>query len=52
MVREVNADLPVIITTAYLSIEPQLQVLDLTYSGYLVKPFDLDDLGSQIDAAL
>ena len=50
-IRELYPDLPVIITTAYLSIEPQLQVLDLTYSGYLVKPFDLDDLGSQIDAA-
>jgi CheY-like chemotaxis protein len=50
-IRSVHPDLPVIITTAYLSIEPQLQVLDLGYSGYVVKPFDLDDLGSAIDAA-
>ncbi|MEE8060923.1 MAG: response regulator [Gemmatimonadales bacterium] len=50
-IRTLHPHLPVIITTAYLSIEPQLQVLDLAYSGYLVKPFDLDDLGSEIDAA-
>jgi len=50
-IRSVAPNLPVVVTTAYISIEPQLQVLDLTYSGYLVKPFDLDDLGAQIDAA-
>jgi DNA-binding response OmpR family regulator len=50
-IRSLHPDLPVIVTTAYLSIEPQLQVLDLGYSGYIVKPFDLDDLGSAIDAA-
>ena len=42
--------LRVIITSAYLSLEPQLQVLDLPHDGYLVKPFDLDDLGRRIDA--
>jgi DNA-binding response OmpR family regulator len=54
LLRRIRArypDLPVVVTTAYLSIEPQLQVLDLHYSGYLVKPFDLDDLGDAIDAA-
>ena len=50
-IRALLPDLPVIITTAYVSIEPQLRVLDLRYSGYLVKPFDLDDLGERIDAA-
>lgn len=50
-IRSLHPDLPVIITTAYLSIEPQLQVLDLGYSGYIVKPFDLDELGAAIDAA-
>ena len=50
-IRMLHPDLPVVITTAYLSIEPQLPVLDLAYSGYIVKPFDLDDLGSEIDAA-
>ncbi len=44
--------LPVIITTAYMSIEPQLKVLDLPVSGYIVKPFRLDELGARIDAVL
>jgi len=51
-IRALHPDVPVVITTAYLSIEPQLKVLDLAYSGYLVKPFDLDDLGAELDAAL
>jgi len=50
-IRQLHPNLPVVVTTAYLSIEPQLQVLDLQYSGYLVKPFDLDDLGTAIEAA-
>jgi DNA-binding response OmpR family regulator len=50
-IRALLPDLPVIITTAYLSVEPQLRVLDLPYAGYVVKPFDLDELGSRIDAA-
>jgi len=51
-IRVTHPDLPVIITTAYLSIEPQLKVLDLPYSGYIVKPFRLDELGARIDAVL
>lgn len=43
-------DLRVIITSAYMSFEPQLQVLDLPHNGYLVKPFDLADLAQRIDA--
>ena len=50
-IRLSQPDLPVIITTAYMSIEPQLKVLDLPYSGYIVKPFRLDELGARIDAA-
>ena len=42
----------IIITTAYMSIEPQLKVLDLPHSGYIVKPFRLDELGARIDAVL
>lgn len=42
---------PVIITSAYMSLEPQLAVLDLPHHGYLVKPFDLHDLAQRIDAA-
>ena len=51
-IRVSHPNLPVIITTAYLSIEPQLKVLDLPHSGYIVKPFRLDELGARIDAAL
>jgi DNA-binding response OmpR family regulator len=51
-IRVFYPDLPVIITTAYLSIEPQLKVLDLPHSGYIVKPFRLDELGARIDAVL
>ncbi len=51
-IRQSQPSLPVIITTAYMSIEPQLKVLDLPHSGYIVKPFRLDELGARIDAAL
>ena len=51
-IRVTHPDLPVIITTAYLSIEPQLKVLNLPHSGYIVKPFRLDELGARIDAVL
>src|SRR5512141_335641 len=50
--RTSRPPLPVIITTAYMSIEPQLQFLDIPYSDYIVKPFRLDELGARIDAAL
>jgi two-component system response regulator AtoC len=49
--RQHQPGLRVIITSAYVSLEPQLQVLNLPHDGYLVKPFDLDDLGRRIDAA-
>ena len=49
-IRLSRPELPVIITTAYMSIEPQLKVLDLPHSGYIVKPFRLDELGARIDA--
>lgn len=48
--RQHQPGLRVIITSAYVSLEPQLQVLNLPHDGYLVKPFDLDDLGRRIDA--
>lgn len=48
--RALQAALPVVITSAYVSIEPQLKVLNLPYSAYLVKPFDLADLARHIDA--
>jgi DNA-binding response OmpR family regulator len=40
----------VIVTTSYVSMEPLINVLDLGHSGYLVKPFDLEDLAARIDA--
>jgi DNA-binding response OmpR family regulator len=48
--RAQRPELHVIITSAYVSLEPQLQVLALPHDGYLVKPFDLQDLGRRIDA--
>jgi two-component system OmpR family response regulator len=51
-IRHSQPSLPVIITTAYMSIEPQLKVLDLPHSGYILKPFRLDELGARIDAVL
>lgn len=50
-VRRGHPALPVIVTTAYVSVEPKLRMLDLQVSGYLIKPFDLSDLGATIDAA-
>jgi DNA-binding response OmpR family regulator len=49
-IRQSQPTLPVIVTTSYVSMEPLINVLDLGHSGYLVKPFDLEDLASRIDA--
>ena len=49
-IRQSWPALPVIVTTAYVSMEPLINVLDLGHSGYLVKPFDLEDLAARIDA--
>ena len=49
-IRQGHRDLPVVVTTAYVSMEPLMSVLDLGHSGYLVKPFDLSELGARIDA--
>jgi DNA-binding response OmpR family regulator len=50
-VREGRPDLPVVITTSYSSMQPLVEVLGLAHSGYIVKPFDLNDLARLIDAA-
>ncbi|HXI34862.1 MAG TPA: response regulator [Gemmatimonadales bacterium] len=50
-VRESHPALPVVVTTAYVSMEPLMNVLDLGHSGYLVKPFDLNELAARINAA-
>lgn len=49
-IRTSHPSLPVIVTTAYVSLEPQLEMLDLSHSGYLVKPFSMEDLAARIDA--
>lgn len=50
-IRTSHPGLPVVVTTAYVSMEPLINVLDLGHSGYLVKPFNMDDLAARIDAA-
>lgn len=50
-IREHHPALPVVVTTAYESMEPLIKVLDLGHSAFLVKPFDFDVLGQRIDAA-
>jgi two-component system KDP operon response regulator KdpE len=49
-IRTGHGTLPVLVTTAYVSMEPLMKVLDLGHSGYLVKPFDLNELAARIDA--
>src|SRR5881296_3151604 len=49
-IRASHPALPVIVTTSYVSMEPLINVLDLGHSGYLVKPFDMEDLAARIDA--
>jgi DNA-binding response OmpR family regulator len=49
-IRQSHPDMPVLVTTAYVSMEPLMSVLDLGHSGYLVKPFELNELGARIDA--
>lgn len=50
-IRKTHPVLPVVVTTAYMSMEPLMSVLDLEHSAYLIKPFDLNDLAARIDAA-
>lgn len=50
-IRETHAALPVIVTTAYMSMEPLMAMLDLKNSAYLLKPFDLNELAARIDSA-
>src|SRR2546427_52726 len=45
-VRVSRPQLPVIVTTAYVSMEPLISVLDLGHSGYLVKPFSMDEISA------
>jgi DNA-binding response OmpR family regulator len=47
--REQRPDLPVIVTTAYASMRPVIEVLGLGHNGFLVKPFELEELAHLID---
>lgn len=51
LIRADHPEVPVVITTAYTSIEPLVEVLGMGHSGYLIKPYTLDDLAERIDAA-
>ena len=50
-IRETRPTLPVVVTTAYVSMQPLMEVLDLGHSRYLVKPYELSELAAAIDAA-
>ncbi len=49
--REMRPNIPIVITTAYMSIEPMVDILGLGHQGYLLKPFSMEDLGQLIDDA-
>lgn len=49
--RALRPDLAVVITSAYSSMQPLVDVMGIPHSGYLVKPFQLTDLAARIDAA-
>ena len=51
LIRSSRPGLPVVVTTAYVSMEPLMNVLDLGHSRYLVKPYELSELAAAIDAA-
>src|SRR5947208_7250564 len=42
-IRQSQPSLPRIVATSYSRMDQRINVLDLGHSGYLVKPFDLED---------
>lgn len=50
-IRERHPGVAVVVTTAYSSMEPIIEVLGLDHSGYLLKPYSLNELAERIDAA-
>ena len=50
-VREIDPQVPVIITTAYVSMGPLVSMLALGRTSFMTKPFDLNDLAQKIDEA-
>jgi DNA-binding response OmpR family regulator len=49
--REIDPQVPVIITTAYVSMGPLVSMLALGRTSFMTKPFDLNDLAKKIDEA-
>ena len=47
--RERRPDLPVVVTTAFGSMRPVIEVLGTGHNGFLVKPFELEELAKLID---
>lgn len=50
-IRHRHPQLPVVITTAYESTRPMLELLGVTYSDFLLKPYTLSELEQRIHAA-
>ena len=50
-VREIDPQVPVIITTASVSMGPLVAMLALGRTSFMTKPFDLNDLARKIDEA-
>jgi len=50
-IRERHPGVAVVVTTAYASMEPMIEVLGLDHSGYLLKPYSLTELAERIDGA-
>ena len=49
--RDMAPNLPIVITTAYVSVEPMVDILGFGHQGYLLKPFSMEDLAHLIDDA-
>jgi DNA-binding response OmpR family regulator len=50
--REQNAQVPVLMLTAYGAVADKVQALDYGADDYMVKPFHLDELGARVKALL
>ncbi|MDY2778177.1 MAG: response regulator transcription factor [Collinsella sp.] len=52
MIRESDASIPVIVTSAKTAISDRVDLLKLGADDYLVKPFDLDELVARVEVQL
>ena len=51
-IREINTDVPVIITTAYSTIDDAIDALRLGATDFIKKPFDMDELIMLVERTL